>query len=95
MYLETTAHLLFQEALEAMAGLPTLVEMKIDRIPGVQDRNRTGIPALIGAMRFSNAPAAVMSFDEPTLWRAAGQGAVDGQSAINLQIDCRVTLEVS
>jgi len=57
-----------EEALEAMAGLPTLVEMKIDRIPGLQDRNRTGIPALIGAMRFSNAPAAVMSFDEPTIW---------------------------
>lgn len=57
-----------EEALEAMASLPVLIEMKIDRIPGSQDRNRTGIPALIGAMRFSNAPAAVMSFDEPTIW---------------------------
>ncbi len=57
-----------EEALEAMAGMPTLVEMKIDRKPESQDRNRTGIPALIGAMRFSNAPAGVMSFDEPTMW---------------------------
>lgn len=57
-----------EEALEAMAGLPTLVEMKIDRIPGVPDRNRTGVPALIGVLRFSNAPAGVMSFDEPTVW---------------------------
>jgi glycerophosphoryl diester phosphodiesterase len=62
-----------EEALEAMAGMPTLVEMKIDRIPGEQDRNRTGIPALIGALRFSNAPAAVMSFDEPTMWSLEDQ----------------------
>ncbi len=62
-----------EEALEAMAGLPVLVEMKIDRIPDSQDRNRTGIPALIGAMRFSSAPAAVMSFDEPTIWRLENQ----------------------
>ena len=64
-----------EEALEAMTGMPTLVEMKIDRIPGAQDPNRTGVPALIGALRFSNAPAAVMSFDEPTMWRIEDQVA--------------------
>lgn len=57
-----------EEALEALNGLPALIEMKIDKLPdgtGI----RTGVPALIGAMQFSNAPAAVMSFDEPTMWR--------------------------
>lgn len=62
-----------EEAFEAMAGMPTLVEMKIDRIPGGQDQNRTGVPTLIGALRFSNTPAAVMSFDEPTMWRLGDQ----------------------
>ncbi|MDP3736828.1 MAG: glycerophosphodiester phosphodiesterase family protein [Hyphomonadaceae bacterium] len=60
-----------EEALEAMAGMPTLIEIKIDPPSEGTSRNRNGVPAVIGALKFSNAPAAVMSFDEPTVWRLA------------------------
>lgn len=58
-----------EEALEAMAGMPTLVEMKTDGSRRGDDGNHAGIPALIGALNFSNAPAAVMSFDEEAVAR--------------------------
>lgn len=57
-----------EEAFEAMAGMPTLVEMKIDREPDGAGL-RSGVAPLVATLNSSNAPAAVMSFDEPTMWR--------------------------
>lgn len=59
-----------EEALEAMAGLPTLIEIKIDDppTPGTK-RDRRSAAAVDGALQFSNAPTAVMSFDPPALGR--------------------------
>lgn len=57
------------EALEAMAGLPVLVEIKIDAPADGEARNRTATAKVIELMRRTKAPAAVMSFDEPTVWR--------------------------
>lgn len=64
-----------EEALEAMAGWPTLIEIKIDD-PPVADalRDRRAVAAVEGALKFSNAPAAVMSFDSPALWRFWDKG---------------------
>ncbi len=56
------------EAFEAMAGMPTLVEMKIDRDADGAGL-RSGVAALVAALNFSDTPAAAMSFDEPTMWR--------------------------
>jgi glycerophosphoryl diester phosphodiesterase len=55
------------EALEAMAGMPVLIEVKIDLTPGSDVYNRRGLPALLRSMQVSDAPAAVMSFDEVTM----------------------------
>lgn len=52
-----------REALEAMAGLPTLIEVKID------PPNRRILPLIIEYMNQSPAPATLMSFDEPSVWR--------------------------
>ena len=52
-----------REALEAMNGLPTLIEVKID------PPNRKIVPVLIEYMQQVEAPSAVMSFDEWTVWR--------------------------
>jgi glycerophosphoryl diester phosphodiesterase len=52
-----------REALEAMNGLPTLIEVKID------PPNRKIVPPLIEYMSHVEAPSAVMSFDEWTVWR--------------------------
>ena len=52
-----------REALEAMAGLPTLIEVKID------PPNRRILPLIIEYMNQSSAPATLMSFDEPSVWR--------------------------
>lgn len=54
-----------REALEAMAGLPTLIEVKID------PPNRKILPLIIEYMNQHSAPATLMSFDEPTVWRMA------------------------
>jgi glycerophosphoryl diester phosphodiesterase len=54
-----------REALEAMNGLPSLIEVKID------PPNRQIVPALIEYMQRIEAPATVMSFDEWTVWRLA------------------------
>jgi len=54
-----------REALEAMNGLPTLIEIKIDA------PNRKIVPVLIEYMQRVEAPATVMSFDEWTVWRLA------------------------
>lgn len=53
------------EALEAMAGKPTLVEVKIDSPASGQDRIRRAAQAALDALRETRAPAAIMSFDEP------------------------------
>lgn len=52
-----------REALEAMAGLPTLIEVKID------PPNRRILPFIIEYMKQSPAPTTLMSFDEPSVWR--------------------------
>lgn len=52
-----------REALEAMNGLPTLIEVKID------PPNRRILPIVIEYMNASDAPATLMSFDEPSVWR--------------------------
>ena len=52
-----------REALEAMAGLPTLIEVKID------PPNRRILPLIIEYMNQSPATATLMSFDEPSVWR--------------------------
>ena len=54
-----------REALEAMNGLPTLIEIKID------PPNRRILPLVIEYMKQSPAPATLMSFDEPSVWRMA------------------------
>ena len=54
-----------REALEAMNGLPTLIEVKID------PPNRKILPLIIEYMNQSSAPATLMSFDEPSVWRMA------------------------
>lgn len=54
-----------REALEAMNGLPTLIEVKID------PPNRQIVPVLIEYLQRVTAPATVMSFDEWTVWRLA------------------------
>jgi glycerophosphoryl diester phosphodiesterase len=60
-----------EEAFEAMAGEPTLVELKTDGTKRGDDGNHAGIPALIGILNASSAPAAVMSFDETAVgWLA-------------------------
>jgi glycerophosphoryl diester phosphodiesterase len=66
-----------EEALEAMSGLPTLVEIKIDPRPDGESRDRRAVAATLGALRFSNAPAAAMSFDEPALWSLLGARVTD------------------
>ncbi|MEZ6030266.1 MAG: glycerophosphodiester phosphodiesterase family protein [Hyphomonadaceae bacterium] len=53
-----------EEALEAMNGLPVLVELKTDATRGEFDGNHDGIPALTATLNNTSAPAAVMSFDE-------------------------------
>ncbi len=53
-----------EEALEAMAGMPTLVELKTDRDKHGDDYNHAGIPHLIDILNSSRAPASAMSFDE-------------------------------
>ena len=53
-----------EEAFAAMAGQPTLVELKTDGSKRGDDGNHAGIPALIDILNASSAPAAVMSFDE-------------------------------
>lgn len=59
------------EALEAMAGKPTLVELKTDGTKRGDDGNHAGIPALVEILNSSAAPAAVMSFDESAVdWLA-------------------------
>ncbi len=52
------------EAFEAMAGMPTLVELKTDGTKRGGNGNHAGIPPLIELLNASPAPAAVMSFDE-------------------------------
>jgi glycerophosphoryl diester phosphodiesterase len=52
-----------REALEAMNGLPTLIEIKID------PPNRHIVPPLIQYLQDLSVPATVMSFDEWTVWR--------------------------
>lgn len=60
-----------EEAFEAMAGEPTLVELKTDGTKRGDDGNHAGIPALIEILNTSRAPAAVMSFDETAVgWLA-------------------------
>jgi glycerophosphoryl diester phosphodiesterase len=54
-----------REALEAMNGLPTLIEVKID------PPHRKIVPILIEYMQGVEAPATIMSFDEWTVWRFA------------------------
>ncbi len=54
-----------REAFEAMNGLPTLIEVKID------PPDRQILPPLIEYLQNSKAPATVMSFDEPSVWRLA------------------------
>lgn len=54
-----------REALEAMNGLPTLIEVKID------PPNRRILPFIIEYMNQSDAIATLMSFDEPSVWRMA------------------------
>jgi len=54
-----------REALEAMNGLPTLIEIKID------PPNRKIVPPLIEYMQGVEAPCTLMSFDEWTVWRMA------------------------
>jgi glycerophosphoryl diester phosphodiesterase len=61
-----------EEALEAMVGLPTLIEIKIDPAPDGTERNYNGVSAVIEVLDISSAPAAVMSFDEPAIWRLDG-----------------------
>ena len=56
---------ILREALEAMNGLPTLIEVKID------PPNRRILPLIIEYMNQSAAPATLMSFDEPSVWRMA------------------------
>jgi glycerophosphoryl diester phosphodiesterase len=53
-----------EEAFEAMAGLPALVELKTDGRKRENNGNHTGIPALIDVLNSASALAAVMSFDE-------------------------------
>lgn len=52
-----------REALEAMNGLPTLIEVKID------PPNRKILPFIIEYAGMLDAPATLMSFDEPSVWR--------------------------
>jgi glycerophosphoryl diester phosphodiesterase len=52
-----------REALEAMNGLPTLIEIKIE------PPNRQIVPPLIEYMQRLEVPATLMSFDEWTVWR--------------------------
>lgn len=60
-----------EESLEAMAGEPTLVELKTDGTKRGDDGNHAGIPSLIEILNTSRAPAAVMSFDETAVgWLA-------------------------
>jgi glycerophosphoryl diester phosphodiesterase len=54
-----------REALEAMAGLPALIEVKID------PPNRQILPPLIEYLQRSTAPVTVMSFDEWAVGRLA------------------------
>jgi glycerophosphoryl diester phosphodiesterase len=51
------------EALEAMAGQPVLVEVKIDTLPDGQSHDRRAAKATAETLRYSNALAAMMSFD--------------------------------
>jgi glycerophosphoryl diester phosphodiesterase len=53
-----------EEAFEAMAGMPTLVELKTDCTKRGNDGNHAGVAPLIDILNASRAPAAVMSFDE-------------------------------
>lgn len=52
-----------REALDAMNGLPTLIEVKID------PPNRKILPLIIEYASMLDAPATLMSFDEPSVWR--------------------------
>jgi glycerophosphoryl diester phosphodiesterase len=54
-----------REALEAMGGLPALIEVKID------PPNRRILPVIIEYMTQQTAAATLMSFDEPSVWRMA------------------------
>jgi glycerophosphoryl diester phosphodiesterase len=66
-----------EEALEAIAGLPALIEIKIDQ-PGTAGapHDRRAVEAVIGALKCSNAPAAVMSFDPAAMARFVGADGV-------------------
>jgi glycerophosphoryl diester phosphodiesterase len=54
-----------REAIEAMNGLPMLIEIKID------PPHRQIVPPLIEYMQRLDVPATLMSFDEWTVWRLA------------------------
>lgn len=59
-----------EEALEAMAGWPTLIEIKIDDpLVAGGARDRRAVAAVEGVLQFSSALAAVMSFYPQALWR--------------------------
>jgi glycerophosphoryl diester phosphodiesterase len=58
-----------REALDAMAGLPTLVEIKIDPAPIGAEPNRSAMALTLDTLRRTKAIAGVMSFDEPSVSR--------------------------
>lgn len=62
-----------REALNAMAGLPTLVEIKIDPAPAGAEPNRGAVALTLDALRRTKAIAGVMSFDEPSVWRLVSE----------------------
>jgi glycerophosphoryl diester phosphodiesterase len=62
-----------KEALTAMAGMPTLIEIKVDPAPPGAEPNRSAVAATLDAIRRSKAMAGVMSFDEPAMWRLLGE----------------------